>query len=158
MPTFAYREAAKSFRDGRYKRIIAVGALRENGSAGGDQDEDFGIERLAKFGVPPDLVATASNSAVQRDRTYHSAIALKQWFKSQGLATASVDIVTVGAHARRSRLLYQEALGDTFTVGVMSIEDPGIDPWHWWRTSEGARTVITEAIGFVYARFFFSPQ
>jgi len=50
------------------------------------------------------------------------------------------------------------ALGDDVKVGVISIPDTRFDPSAWWKTSEGARSVLTESIGYVYARVFFSPE
>ncbi len=158
MPTYAYREAATEFRKGGYAKVVSVGILKKDGGAGGDPDEDFGTERLIQFGVPADLIATASYSAIQVDRTFHAAMAVKGWLQAQGLRTASIDVITLGPHARRSRLLYEKALGDNVKVGVIAIEDFRIDPDRWWRTSEGARSVISEAIGYVYARFVFSPD
>jgi len=156
MPTDAYREAAKAYFSGNYTNVIAVGVLQEDGLAGGDLREDFGAKQLVRFGVPSDVVVTASNSAIQRDRTFHAAMAVKQWMHQQGLRIPAVDVATIGPHARRTRLLYQQALGDDTKVGVIAIHDWRIDPDHWWRTSEGARTVITEAVGYAYARVFFA--
>lgn len=158
LPAYAYREAAAEFSKGGYESAIAAGVMHENGNAGGDRDEDFGAGKLIYYGVPAGLVATASNHAVQRDRTFHAAIAVKEWLARHDVGKTSIDIVTVGAHARRSRLLYQEALGDDVKVGVISVDDQAIDPRHWWRTSEGARTVITETVGYVYVRLFYSPE
>ncbi|MFO1313559.1 MAG: hypothetical protein U1F41_16005 [Burkholderiales bacterium] len=158
MPKFAYRSAASIFREGKYAQIIAVSVVLEDGFATIDRPTDSGLESLVAAGVPQGLIAVASYHAIQRDRTYHAALAVREWMRSHGILATSVDIVTLGAHARRSRLLYQEALGDGFRVGVISIEDPRIDPLHWWRTSEGARSVIGETIGYVYARLLFNPE
>ena len=43
--------------------------------------------------------------AAEQDRTYHSALAFKQWLAEHGQSPASFDVVTLGPHARRSRLL-----------------------------------------------------
>jgi hypothetical protein len=73
------------------------------------------------------------------------------------MLTTSVDIVSIGPHARRSRLLYQKALGDKVKVGVIAIEDKRFDPDHWWQSSVGVRSVMGETIAYLYARFFFWP-
>jgi uncharacterized SAM-binding protein YcdF (DUF218 family) len=159
MPIYAYREAVTEFRKGRYIKIIAAGVIQEDGNGGGDLREHFGGEKLIKFGVPTDRVVTVSYREIHRDRTFHSAMAVKQWLQDQGLRATSIDVVTVGPHARRSRLLYEKALGDAVKVGVIAIEDPQFDPNHWWRSSEGVRTVVDESIAYLYARVFFStPQ
>ena len=71
---------------------------------------------------------------------------------------SSFDIVTQGPHARRSRLLYEKAFGGDVEVGVIATEDPKYDPAHWWRSSEGVREVMSEAIAYGYARLFFHPS
>ncbi len=158
MPGFAYREAAAMFRKGGYTRIIAVSVGRDDGLAPGEQPQDSGAERLAHAGVPAGSIAVASSSAIQRDRTFHAARAVSDWMRRENVTAASLDVLTLGPHARRSHLLYQDALGSAFKVGIIAVDDPRIDPRHWWRTSQGARSVISEAIGYAYARFWFTPD
>lgn len=157
MPVYAYREAAALFRKGGYRKIIVAESTREDEDAEPELRERSGAEKLVYFGVPTDLVVTASSGEVHRDRTFHSAMAVKTWLQEQGLRTASIDVVTVGPHARRSRLLFEKALGDEFQVGIISIEDRRFDPNHWWRSSAGVRRVIDELIAYLYARTLFSP-
>ena len=94
----------------------------------------------------------------RKDRTYNAALAVKQWFQENGVSVSSIDIMTLGPHARRSRLLFQKAFGKEVKVGVISVEDRDYDPAHWWRSSEGVREVLGEAIAYIYAKFFFSPS
>ena len=157
MPTYTYREAAAQFRKGGYEKIIAAGVTQRDAGIEGDLPELFGEEALIQFGVPTDRVVTTSSAEVYRDRTFHSAMAVKLWLQAQGLRTTSIDIVSVGPHARRSRLLYEEALGNEVRVGVISVEDRRFDPNHWWRSSAGVRTVVDELIAYLYARIVFSP-
>jgi hypothetical protein len=42
-------------------------------------------------------------------------------------------------------------------IGIIAGTPPEYDPAAWWRTSAGARDVIGEAIGFVWAKLFFRP-
>ena len=157
MPLFAYREAAAQFRKGSYRNVIAIEVTLADAVMERELPEHFGRESLIKFGVPSDLVVTASSEEVYRDRTFHAAMTLRQWLQEQGLRNASVDVFAIGPHARRSRLLYEKALGNEVAVGVVSVEDPRFDPEHWWRTSAGVRTVVDESIAYLYARILFSP-
>jgi hypothetical protein len=157
MPVYAYRDAAVQFRNGNYKRIIAASVLQE----GSDTDSGLhsGSEKMIRFGAPSELVVTASSEEVHRDRTFHAAMAVRRWLEQQGLRATSIDVVTVGPHARRSRLLYEKALGNEVKVGVISVEDRRFDPNHWWRSSEGVRSVVDESVAYLYARVVFSlPQ
>jgi hypothetical protein len=63
----------------------------------------------------------------------------------------------MGPHARRSRLLYDLAFEHTVPVGIVALDDRTYDPQHWWSYSEGMREVVTEALGYAYAKLVFSP-
>jgi uncharacterized SAM-binding protein YcdF (DUF218 family) len=94
---------------------------------------------------------------MDRDRTYSSAVALRDWFQGHHLSVQGINVVTEDVHARRTRLLFQEALGKDVTVGIIAVPNPDYDSAHWWRYSEGVRDVLAEAIAYVYAKFFFYP-
>jgi uncharacterized SAM-binding protein YcdF (DUF218 family) len=92
-----------------------------------------------------------------RERTYSSAIALRDWFRDD-TPVDTINVVTEGAHARRTRLLYQKAVGRNVTVGIIAVSNPAYNPKQWWRYSDGVREVIGESIAYIYAKFFFIRQ
>jgi uncharacterized SAM-binding protein YcdF (DUF218 family) len=95
---------------------------------------------------------------VDRDRTFSSAVALRDWLRAHGVFVQSLNLVTEDVHARRSRLLFQKAFGDGVTVGIIAVPNPDYDIRHWWRYSEGVRDVIGETLAYLYARFLFWPS
>jgi hypothetical protein len=153
MPTYAYREAAAQFHKGGYQKAIAAGTM--DWDASGELRHHFGGEQLIRFGVAGELVVSTSSDEIRQDRTFHAAMTVKRWLQDQGLGTTSIDIVTIGPHARRSRLLYEKALGAEVKVGVIAVEDRRFDANHWWRSSVGVRAVVGEAIAYIYARILF---
>jgi uncharacterized SAM-binding protein YcdF (DUF218 family) len=112
---------------------------------------------LKKAGIPSELVQMVPSHVIGRDRTYSSAIALRDWLREHEMQVRSLNIVTEGAHARRTRLLFEKALGPDIRVGVISIPSPDYDVTHWWYYSEGAEEIVQESIGYIYAKFF-SPR
>ena len=158
MPSFAYREAASIFRNGPYKKIIAASVLHEDWDSGGDLRERSGAEKLVAVGVQPDNIITATSGQARRDRTFHAAMAVHEWLVQNGIQDTAVDVVTIGPHARRSRLLFERALGDSARVGVIPIDDRRYDSRRWWRSSAGVRMVIGEFIAYIYARVIFAPD
>ncbi len=70
----------------------------------------------------------------------------------------SINIVTEGAHARRSGLLFEKALGRQVDVGVISVPSPDFDAGHWWHYSQGLEDVVQEGLGYLYAKLFFYPR
>lgn len=158
---YTAQQVANEFISHSYRQIYttggpipgAVGPVGEARSLAG-----VGADLLEKAGVPARCIQIVPARVVGRDRTYNSALALRDWFHAHGVNVRKLNLYTEDAHARRSRMLFQEAFGSEVTVGVVSIPDPDYDPAHWWRYSEGVRTVLGETIAYVYARFFFHPD
>ena len=65
--------------------------------------------------------------------------------------------MTEGPHARRSRLLFQRALGPQTAVGIIAIQPRDYQPTRWWRYSSGVRNVTSEFIAYFYAKIIFRP-
>jgi uncharacterized SAM-binding protein YcdF (DUF218 family) len=108
-------------------------------------------------GVAEEFLQRVPRRTVDRDRTYGSAVELRNWFHEHNISVQSINVVTEGVHARRTRLLFQEAFGKSVTIGIIAVPNPDYEARHWWRYSEGVREVIGETIVYVYARFFYYP-
>jgi uncharacterized SAM-binding protein YcdF (DUF218 family) len=117
-----------------------------------------GAEWLVKAGVPAGLVQMVPSHVAGRDRTYSAALALKEWFRTNNVTVASVNVLTEDAHARRTRLLFQKAFGKATDIGIIAVQNPDYDPDHWWRYSEGVREILGETIAYLYADFLFHPE
>ena len=55
-------------------------------------------------------------------------------------------------------MLFEAALKDVATVGVIALEPIGYAPQRWWTTSTGVRSLISELIAYGYAKFLFYPN
>ena len=158
---YAVRAGAEEFKNGSYERIFTTGGP-ENGNGGYTNDYNtsasVGAEMLKKFGVPDDLVQMVPSRVFARERTYSSAVALRDWFREYNTPVHSINVLTEGTHARRTCLLYQKAFGKNMAVGIIAVSNPDYDPTQWWRYSDGVREVIGESIAYIYARFFFYPS
>jgi hypothetical protein len=156
----AFAEPRK-FKNGSYERIFTTGGP-ENGTGGYTNDYNtsasVAAESLEKFGVPDDLVQMVPSRVSAGERTYSSAVALREWFRDHNLAIHSFNVLTEGSHARRTQLLYKEAFGKNVTIGIIAVSNPDYDPKDWWRYSDGVREVIGESIAYIYAKFFFYPS
>lgn len=145
-------QAAAAFMAGRYQKLLVLQATDDEGAryignAAACADR---TEILTSYGVPKSEIGTLLYPATERDRTYHAAIAARDWVTHNSIAD-SIDVVTVGPHARRSQMMFKKVLGKSFTVGIIALNDPTYDPKHWWRTSEGVRDVVGEVIAYIYA-------
>lgn len=153
--------AANEVKNGSYQQVFTTGGPVE-GLGGYINDystsANVGAGKLHKAGVPDELIHPVPSRVSDRDRTYSSAVALKNWLHEHSVSVRAINVLTEGAHARRTRMLFQEALGKDIAVGIISVPSPDYDTRHWWRYSEGVREVISETIAYTYARFFFWPQ
>ena len=158
---FAIRAAVKEFQSNQYQRVFTTGGPVV-GSGGYINDfntsASVGADLLKRNGLADGSVQVVSSRVMDRDRTYGSAVALRNWFRDHNMAVSGIDVVTEDLHARRTRLLFQKALGDKLTVGVIAIANPDYDAKHWWSYSEGVKQVVSEATAYIYTRFLFYPS
>ena len=142
-----------------YNTVIIVTEAYTNGNRwdSGRYKAEYIATGLKDRGFPAERLHVVFYEPLKRDRTYQSAIAVMKWLKENSMPPSSVDVLTVGSHARRSRLLFQKAFGNEVRVGVIALHDNEYDPKHWWRSSEGVREVPFESIAYLYAKFLFHP-
>jgi len=159
IPPETLKYAVAEFNEGGYREIFTSGCVvREHLNTDAKITyADWAAGDLRKLGIPSSLVQAVPCWQQRRDRTYSSALAVKDWLDGHHIPVKSIDVMTVGVHARRSRLLYQEAFGSKVQVGVIAIPDPDYDAKHWWSYSEGVQDVLGEGIAYLYAKFLFWP-
>ncbi len=158
---YAIRAAVDELTTGNYRTVFTTGGPVQG--IGGYQNDfstaaSIGANRLKAAGIAPSRVQMVPARSSQRDRTYGSAVALRNWMQSQHLVVRSINVLTEDVHARRTQLLFQQAFGDHVAVGIIAVPTPDYTPQHWWRYSEGVREVIGETIAYVYAKFLFFPS
>jgi hypothetical protein len=160
LPQYAIGGVVAEFKTGAYRQIYTTGGP---GVGSGGYVNDFqtmagvGADSLKLAGVPAEVVQMVPSRVNGRDRTYSSAAALRNWLIEHRISIQRMNVLTEDAHARRTRLLYQKAFGNSVEVGIISIRNPDYDPKHWWQFSEGVREVIGESLAYLYARFLFHP-
>jgi hypothetical protein len=157
---YGFAAAAKEFGTGSYDHVYATGGPIV-GQGGYISDShtyaSIGAQQLIKYGIPAGLVQMAPSRVMDRDRTYSSAVALRDWFEKHNFNVASINVLTEECHARRTWLLFQEAFGPDVKVGIISVPNPDYDSTYWWRYSDGVRDVIDESVAYLYAKFLFWP-
>ena len=160
LPDYALQKAVDDFQHGSYKLLVTTGGplvqggyLAEYGSVA-----ELAAATITKIGFDTNKLVPIPAPAVDRDRTYASAIELSKWIDSANINIKSLDIYSFGPHSRRSLVLFQYVLDPDIAVGIVSIENRSYDSRKWWKTSSGVRTVLSEIIAYFYARFIFKPQ
>ena len=158
-PDYGLEMAVDEFRRDHYQRIYVTGGPLEYGFhlSSYQTYAQLGAATLVKLGLDSDVVQAVPAPSVRQDRTYASAVSLKKWLLEHGIQPTRIHLMSDGPHTRRSRLLFQKAMGQGVVIGVTSITSKEYDQRHWWRYSAGVRSVIGEGVAYLYARFLFFP-
>ncbi len=156
---FALDEAVQIYRAGNYSKIICTGVPIETGSyiQSFKSYPEMTTARLIHLGIDPSEIITSISEETKKDRTYAAATAMRSHLIAFNITETNLHLVTTGPHGRRSRLLFQKALGKEYKIGVTCLKVADYDPDRWYTCSQGVRTVIGECIAYVYAKFFFYP-
>jgi hypothetical protein len=158
-PDYVLEVALAEFNRNHYDKLFVTGMPLEQGAPLSEYKTYAELDAaiLIKMGLNSNLVQAVPAAPVRQDRTYAMACSLKRWMEDHGTIPAKIQLITVGPHARRSRLLFEKAFGKGVTIGVTAIPCPDFDLGHWWNCSEGVRTVMSEALAYAYARLLFHP-
>jgi uncharacterized SAM-binding protein YcdF (DUF218 family) len=157
---FGARAAMDEFKKGAYQKIYTTGGPMEGSgpyTSDGNTVASLGASTLRRVGFPADAVQMVPSHVSAKDRTYSSAVALREWLHARHIEVRGVNVVSEGEHARRTRLLFQKAFGNDVPVGIISATNPDYDPKRWWYGSEGVRETLGETIAYLYAKLIFRP-
>jgi hypothetical protein len=151
------QETAALLRSHPYERVITTGGpiVRWPPQPGPTSFAEQAAWYLREQGVPQSVLSPVGAASVSTDRTYLSAVTVRDWAARSGLKLEAFDVVSDGPHARRSWLLYRRVFPDA-AVGIIATKSYDYDPRAWWRSSTGAKDVIDETIGLVWTKCCFS--
>lgn len=159
MPDYSIQTAIEIFNNQNYTTVVATGSKLESGYFISEKKTmaELTYATFIELGFDSAKIIVIPEGDILKDRTYTSALSLKKYFDKHHISGADIDVLALGCHARRSRILFQLALGENFKVGIISVPDNSYDINKWWKTSKGVRTVIGETIAYIYAKIFFYP-
>lgn len=152
----AMQEAAEEFNRGKYDVVVTVGVL--SGEPGSQPMEDnaaaHAADQLRKLGVNGQSIQVLAVPNIDRHRTYASALAVKHWLAGSKVNVVGINVVTLGAHARKSLVLFKRAFGERIPIGVIAGTEDSYDPERWWLSVKGIYTVLRKTIGYLYAEWW----
>ena len=144
-----------------YTKIYTVGGATKTDRGSHDDSDTYAHvlhTRLMRAGVPPEKIQYVPCWTSRRDRTYGTAATFREWCVTNHIPMTAFNVVTIGPHARRSRLLFEKAFGPDVRVGIIPLTNEEYEADHWWRYSEGVKETLSESAAYVYSRFLFSPE
>ncbi len=157
VPDYGIAAAAAEFKRGGYQRLYVTGGPLEKGVPLSQFKTyaELGAAVAVGLGMKQEDVIAVPAPGVRTDRTYISARTLKRLLQGQLSISHRLNVISVGPHSRRSRLLFQKAFADDWEIGMISVPDQSYDVNYWYRSSNGVRNILSEAIAYLYARIFF---
>ncbi|MBD1923857.1 YdcF family protein [Microcoleus sp. FACHB-831] len=153
LPDEALKGAIAEFNSHSYKKLITTGLPLLKGSYLAEYNNfaELAAATLIALGFDQQNLVAVPATDVIKYRTYAGAAALRQWLEKSDLKGKSINIYTLGVHARRSWLIFKQVLAP-IEVGVIAAKPIDYDPKKWWNYSAGVRSVIDETIAYIYAR------
>ncbi len=152
-------QAVVAVRAGHYERVLATGGPITSWSEGSEW-HDYAARAAAYLranGVTGVPIIQVPAPASAQDRSYLSAVMVRDWAQQSGVTLAAIDLFSAGVHARRSWLVYRMALGDGVEVGVLAAYPTEYDA-RWWASSAGAKSVLGEVLSLGWTKCCFWPD
>jgi len=159
LPDYGIEAAIAQFEQKSYQKVVTTGLPLSRGYYLAEYKTyaELSAATFQALNFNSDQLVAVPGAKVIKDRTYHSALALRDWLSTTELEVNSIDLFSFGPHTRRSWLLFKQALEPKVKVGAIAVEPLDYDPDSWWQSSEGVRSVLSETIAYIYARYFWSP-
>src|SRR5437773_2007274 len=88
LPNYALEESIAEFRARPYRLVVTVGCQILTGVNVEEDDNQasYAAKRLEWLGLPRDVIRVAPSPVKYRDRTYASALALKEWAQANNVS------------------------------------------------------------------------
>jgi hypothetical protein len=153
------RSAGEEFARGGYRFIITTSGLasdrwrKERWTYA-----DTAWHELTAMGIPRDRIISAPPEETEGQRTFQSAVAVWRALDARGIHPDAVNLFTMAAHARRSRLIYSKVFEPRIKVGIIAWTPPDYRVASWWQSSDRAQEVIKETAGYAFELLFNSGR
>jgi hypothetical protein len=102
--------------------------------------------RLLTLGIDSSMVTAVPGKNVKINRTLTSALAFRDWLKTENIDVKGINIATIGTHAGRTWMTYNKILDKKYNIGIISLPD------YKDRRSKKHKVLKTlrETIGIIY--------
>ena len=134
-------EAAREFKKGDYSFCLITGKAFFLPSA---------MNMLHKQGISLDSIRFVESDMKSRHRTYHMALAARNWLRENDQSIKAVNIFTGGPHGRKSWVIFRRVFGKEYSVGIISSKTWFFNPNSWWESKRGIRSVGRYGVGYLY--------
>ena len=147
--------AVAEFNQGEYQFLITSGGPLGKGTYLSEYKSfaELAAATLVALDVPKEQIIAIPSPFTPKDRTAASAKAVKNGIIQFATTIKTVNIYSYDAHTRRSWWIFKSVLEPEIKVGAIAHPSLNYDAKSWFTSSAGTRSVISEAIAYLYARF-----
>jgi len=154
----ALKEVIKHYKTADYKMIITTGGLiKTRNSTKHKTYAGSAAAYLRNNGLNSINIKSLPTPESAQNRTFLSAVIVRDWLQKQNIKTKQINLYSQGVHARRTKTLYEMAFGKQYRIGINAAKTKEYKLDNWWKSSTGAKYVITEMIGLIWVKCCFYP-
>ena len=102
--------------------------------------------RLISMGIDSSRIFATSGKKVIVNRTLTSALSFRDWLKGTKINIQGINIISLGAHARRTWMIYNKILNEKYPIGIISLPDYNYNRSKVYRLLK----TIREILGIIY--------
>lgn len=155
LPDYALKKVMTEVKRGSYRQILTTGVPLDRGYYLTEYKTfaELAAATLTALGLEKQKIVAIPAPDLFQNQTYASAVALRDWLTLSNTRVKSINLFTFGVHARRNWLIFEQVLAPNIQVGVIASQSLEYDSKSWWSSSEGIRSVFSEAVAYFYTRF-----
>jgi hypothetical protein len=145
------RAAADEFERGHYRYIVASGGLKADRWADKSKSyAEMAAAEMIRLGIPKERIVVASSKDTEIHRTFVSAVSVWRALRDAGIKPVSLNVFTLGPHARRSALVFAKVNSHGPQIGVIAWLPPEYETEAWWNSSDRSRELLEETVAYLY--------
>jgi len=154
----ALNEVIKHYKTEDYKIIITTGGMiKKRNRKTYKTYAELAAAYLRNNGLSNANIKILPTPGAVQHRTYLSAVTVRNWLQQHGKAK-QINLYSQGVHARRTKALYEMVFGDQYKIGINAAKTTEYKLDSWWKSSIGAKSVITEIMGLIWMKCCFYPE
>lgn len=111
-----------------------------------DSNAGLARSRLISMGIDSSKIIATAGERVIINRTLTSALAFRDWIKKTNINVNGINIISLGAHTRRTWMIYNKILDKKYQIGIISIPDYNYNHSRLYKLIK----TIRETLGIIY--------
>jgi hypothetical protein len=145
------RAAAEEFSRGAYKYLLITGGMTSDGTGSNSSNRAETAKRqLIELEVPESRIIVSSAIETEREHTFTLAVKARRSFQDAGVRPTSINVFTLGPHARRSQLVYEKVFASEVPVGVIAFVPSSYHTEPWWLSKKRTGCLLKEFVGYPF--------